>query len=316
MDIAVTGSLAFDHIMSFEGCFEDHILPDKIHTLNVSFLVNGFEKRRGGCAANIAYACALHDLDVGIVGCVGHDFEDYGAWLEARGIDLSAVAVHKDLHTASCFITTDRKNNQITGFYPGAMAHAKDLSLKKAELGSPQLVVISPNAPDAMTLYPGECRELGVDFMYDPGQQVIALDGEQLKDGLHGAKIVIANDYELATIQKKTGIDKIEGLLEFAEIVVVTLGEKGSVIHHRGGDSVTVPVAPVSDIKDPTGCGDAYRGGFMAGLQAGADLATCGRLGALTAAYCIEVQGTSEYSFSKESFAERYESAFGAALSL
>jgi adenosine kinase len=311
MDVAVTGSVAFDHIMSFNGRFQDHILPDKIHQLNVSFLVDGFNKLRGGCAANIAYSCALHQLKVGIIAAVGHDISDYSEWLEDKNIDLSAMKIHDDMHTAQCFITTDRTNNQITGFYPGAMNRAAELSLKDPKIKKPRMLIISPNAPDAMKLYPGECRELGIPFFYDPGQQVIALDADSLKDGLLGAHAVIANDYEIAVIQKKLDIEKTDDLLEFSQKVIMTLGAEGARIYQRGQETVTVPVAPVTRIVDPTGCGDAFRGGFIAGDLAGLSTEVCGRLGALTAAYCIEVSGTSEYSFTQEEFSARYKKAFG-----
>lgn len=311
MDVGVTGSVAFDHIMSFDGRFQDHILPDKIHSLNVSFLVDGFKKLRGGCAANIAYACALHKLSVGVIAAVGRDITDYASWLEERNIDLSAMKIHDDLHTASCFITTDRSNNQITGFYPGAMGKAGELSLKDDSVKKARMVVISPNAPDAMKRYPAECRELGIPFMYDPGQQVIALDADALKDGISGAYAVIANDYEVATIQKKLGIENIEDLLEFSERVILTLGSEGSKIYQRGKDVVSVPVAPVKDIVDPTGCGDAFRGGYLAGDLAGLSSEICGRIGSLTAAYCIEVNGTSEYTFTQDEFKARYKEAYG-----
>jgi adenosine kinase len=311
MDIGVTGSVAFDHIMSFGGRFKEHILPDKIHSLNVSFLVDGFEKRRGGCAANIAYACALHGVDVGLIAAVGHDFESYGAWLASSGVDLGALHIDADRHTASCFITTDRDNNQIAGFYPGAMAAAAELSLEQPTVGRPRAVIISPNDPAAMVRYPSECRRLGIPFFYDPGQQVIALDGPQLADGLDGATGLFCNDYELATIEKKLEVG-VEGLLERCERVIVTLGSEGSRIHSRDGSVIEIPVAPVEAALDPTGCGDAYRGGYLAGWLQDRPLEECGRLGALTASYCVEVQGTSEYHFTRAAFAERYQRAFDA----
>lgn len=312
MDVGLTGSVAFDQIMSFDGAFQDHIIPDKIHTLNVSFLVDGFEKRRGGCAANIAYACALHGLKAGILAAVGHDFEEYGAWLEDKGIELAALSVLPDMHTASCFITTDRVNNQITGFYPGAMSRAGELSIADfaAKASAPRLVVVSPNAPEAMTRYPGQCRSLGIPFVYDPGQQVIALDKDALADGVKGARALIVNDYELATIQKTLGA-RMDELLAAAAMVVVTYGAEGSRIHRAGAEPVHVPVAPIREVVDPTGCGDAYRGGFIHGLLNEAAPEVCGRLGALTASYCIEVKGTSDYGFTAEAFAARYKEAFG-----
>lgn len=315
--IAVTGSVAFDHIMNFPGRFKDHILPDKLHVLNVSFLVRDLKRLRGGCAANIAYACALHGLKPMLVAAVGSDFGDYGAWLSERGVDLRSVKTHADLLTASCFITTDGDNNQITGFYPGAMARAGDLSLPMGP--PPALVTISPNEPAAMRRYPEECRRRGLPFLYDPGQQVIALSGSELREGLTGARLMVANDYELAVVSEKTGME-LRDLLELCEAIVVTLGENGSRIHQRGQDPIEVPSAPVRDVVDPTGAGDAYRGGLIRGLAAGldrdraltrADWETAGRMGALTASYCVETRGTSSYSFDAASFARRYEEAFG-----
>jgi adenosine kinase len=312
--IGVTGSVAYDHIMSFPGRFKDHILADKLHILNVSFLVQDLRRQRGGCAANIAYACALHGLTPELVAAVGSDFEEYRAWLGERGVGMAGVAVHQDLLTASCFITTDKDNNQITGFYPGAMGRAAEVKVGSlAE--TPALATISPNDPAAMKAYPAECRELGIPFLYDPGQQVIALSGEELLDGLTGAKVMVANDYEMAIVSEKTGLGR-EQLLERCESIVVTLGEKGSKIHRRDQADVEIPVAPVKEAVDPTGAGDAYRGGLVKGLVAGADWETAGRLGALTASYCVEVHGTTAYAFTAEAFAERFEAAFGLPVSV
>ena len=307
--IAVTGSVAWDHIMNFPGQFKDHILADKLHILNVSFLVGELERQRGGCAANIAYSLALHGLDAKVVAAVGSDFAPYREWLFEQGVDVGGVVEHDDLLTASCFITTDRDNNQITCFYPGAMARAGELSLEGME---PALVTISPNDPDAMRAYPRQCRELGLPFIYDPGQQVIALSGEDFVDGITGARAPVSNDYELAVVQEKSG-RSLEELLELCEAVVVTLGKEGSRVHARGKAPIAVPAAPVESIVDPTGCGDAFRGGLVKGLVTGEDWETCLQLGSLTAAYCLEVQGTTGYAFTPTAFAERYQSAFAGA---
>lgn len=309
-EIAVTGSVAFDHIMNFPGRFKDHILPDKLHILNVSFLVQSLQRLRGGCAANVAYALALHGVRPRLVAAVGSDFAEYARWLEEQGVDLAGTRVHDDLLTASCFITTDLDNNQITGFYPGAMGRAEQAKIGALPGGRPALAIVSPNDPGAMKAYPEECRRLGVPFIYDPGQQVIALDGPTLREGLTGARALVVNDYELAIVQEKTGL-QLTGLLERCEAVVVTLGEHGSRIHTRGEGVVEVPIAPVPQVVDPTGAGDAYRGGLIKGMVAGADWETSGRLGALTASYCVESKGTSSYSFDKAAFAARYAEAFG-----
>jgi adenosine kinase len=308
--IAVTGSVAFDHIMNFPGKFKDHILADKLHILNVSFLVQDLRKLRGGCAANIAYGCSLLGLDARLVAAVGNDFGDYSAWLTDKGVNLESVLVDEDLLTASCFITTDQDNNQITGFYPGAMSRAAEA--KVAALGGekPALAIVSPNAPDAMQAYPGECRELGVPFIYDPGQQVPALGPEALLDGVRGARALVCNDYELALVQEKTG-KTLDELLELCEAVVVTLGEKGSRIHTRDGGEISVPAVKVEDVLDPTGAGDAFRGGLIKGITADAGWETAGRLGSLAAAYCIEQQGTTGYEFTREQFNVRFEQVYG-----
>jgi adenosine kinase len=224
-------------------------------------------------------------------------------------VDLAGTRVHDDLLTASCFITTDLDNNQITGFYPGAMGRAEQAKIGALPGGRPALAIVSPNDPGAMKAYPEECRRLGVPFLYDPGQQVIALDGPTLLEGVTGARALVVNDYELAIVQEKTGL-ALPGLLERCEAVVVTLGEHGSRIHPRGGDVVEVPIAPVPQVVDPTGAGDAYRGGLIKGMVSGADWETSGRLGALTASYCVESKGTSSYSFDRGAFAARYAQAF------
>lgn len=312
--IAVTGSVAYDHIMNFPGRFKDHILPDKLHILNVSFLVSNLQKLRGGCAANIAHACGLLGLEPKLVAAVGSDFGGYRTWLEERGIDLQGVLEDSELLTASCFITTDGDNNQITGFYPGAMARATEATIGR--LGAaPDLAIISPNDPDAMRAYPEECRQAGIPFLYDPGQQCIALSGDDLRDGAKGSRALVCNDYELALVQEKTGAS-IEDLLELSEAVVVTLGEKGSRIHARGEEPLEVPAAKVEDVLDPTGAGDAFRGGLIKGLVSGAGWDTAARLGSLTAAFCIEQQGTSAYSFTMGEFNARFESAYGLASGL
>ncbi|MBL4844424.1 MAG: carbohydrate kinase family protein [Planctomycetes bacterium] len=312
--IAVTGSVAYDHIMNFPGRFKDHILPDKLHILNVSFLVSNLQKLRGGCAANIAHACALLGLDAKLVAAVGNDFGGYRTWLEEVGIDLSGVLEDADLLTASCFITTDGDNNQITGFYPGAMGRAKEATIARLS-ATPDLAIVSPNDPDAMRAYPEECRQAGIPFIYDPGQQCIALSGEDLRSGAKGSRALVCNDYELALVQEKTGAS-MEELLELTEAVVVTLGEKGSRIHARGEEPLPVPAAHVENVVDPTGAGDAFRGGLVKGLVSEAGWESAARLGALTAAFCVEQQGTSAYSFTMDEFNARFESAFGLASGL
>jgi adenosine kinase len=311
-EVVVTGSVAWDCIMSFTGKFAEHIVPEKLHTLNVSFLVDRMRKIRGGCAANIAYSCALHGLKPRLLASVGSDWAEYKTWLDANGIDTSLVRVHDDVLTASCVITTDAGGGQIVGFFPGAMARSRDLSLKELDR-KPGLVIVSPNDPEAMKRYPAECRELDIPFIYDPGQQLVALDGPSLADGMKGARCVVVNEYEFEVAQKKTGLGPAD-MLDLAEAVVVTLGEHGSRIYARKSlTPIEAPAARLEKPGEPVGAGDSYRGGLIRGLARGLDWADCARLGALTASYCIEGGGTTVYSFERAGFAKRYEQAFGSA---
>jgi adenosine kinase len=307
-NIVVTGSVAFDHIMDFPGRFKDHILPDKVHMLSVSFLVDNLKKVRGGCAANIAYNLALLGERPKMVATVGDDFAEYRAWLEERGVDTSGTRVIEGDFTASCFITTDLDDNQITGFYTGAMKAAGSLSLLDL-LAEGDAVIISPNDPGAMVNYPKECRERGAAWVYDPGQQIVRLSGEELLDGVSGARCVIGNDYEMAMIQEKTGRDA-EALLELSETVVVTRGEQGSTIMTRDGQ-VDVPAAKARRVLDPTGAGDAYRAGLLRGLVRGNAPEQYGRVAALAAVYAVEEYGTQAHAYTPAEFAERYRDAFG-----
>jgi adenosine kinase len=308
MSILVSGSLAYDNIMDFQGHFKDHILPDKVHILNVSFLVNSLRKQRGGCAANIAYNLALLGEKPLIIGTVGHDFEDYRRWLEAAGVDTGAIKVIPEEFTASCFITTDKSSNQITGVYHGAMNYAHDLHIADYNPGRLEMAIISPNDPVAMVTHVEECRALGIPYLYDPGQQVIFLEGEALLEGLRGSRAVIGNDYELGIIEKKTG-RKPEDLLEFSQMVIVTRGEFGSTLITRE-KTVEAPVAQEKAVVDPTGVGDAYRAGIIKGLLRGYSLEQMGRLAALAATYCVEQYGTQNHSYTPAEFALRYAENF------
>jgi adenosine kinase len=307
-NIVVTGSVAFDHIMDFPGRFKEHILPDKVHMLSVSFLVDNLKKVRGGCAANIAYNLALLGERPKMVATVGDDFAEYRAWLEERGVDTSGTRVIEGDFTASCFITTDLDDNQITGFYTGAMKAAGSVSLLDM-LAAGDAVIISPNDPGAMVNYPKECRERGAAWVYDPGQQIVRLSGEDLLDGVSGARCVIGNDYEMAMIQEKTGRDA-EALLELSETVVVTRGEQGSTIMTRDGQ-VDIPAAKARRVLDPTGAGDAYRAGLLRGLVRGNAPEQYGRVAALAAVYAVEEYGTQAHTYTPAEFAQRYRDAFG-----
>ncbi len=304
----ITGSIAYDYLMTFPGAFTELLLPEHLQRLSLSFLVDEMEKRRGGCAPNIAYTLALLGERPLLMGTAGQDFSDYRAWLEAANIDTSLVVEVADKFTASFFCSTDTQNNQIASFYAGAMADADELSFRTA--GDADLVIISPNDPKAMVQYAEECRTLGLRYIFDPGQQCARMEGPELAAGLVGANIVICNDYEYELIREKTTLD-VEALLERSEAVIVTRGEHGSTIHLPGGRRIDVPVAPERRIADPTGVGDAYRGGLMKGLAIGADWETCGRIGSVAATYTLEHVGGQSHSYTIDEFRERYATAFG-----
>lgn len=309
--IVVTGSLAFDHIMDFPGNFKDHIIPDKMHVINLSFLVGELRKQRGGCAANIAYNLALLGTPSAIVASAGGDFESYARWLETRGIDTSRIAQYPEEITASCFITTDRANNQITGFFPGAMRRASELSLAELAPAGAELVIISPDDPQAMIRHCREAKGMGIKVVFDPSFQVIAMDGPTLSEATRGTAAVVVNDYELAVLMEKTGLDQ-PGLLTLTEMLIVTYGERGSEILRPGCETIVVPAASVAAVVDPTGAGDAFRAGFLAGWLRGFDLATCGRLGSLAGAWAVENYGTQSHDYDFATFAARYTTTFGA----
>jgi adenosine kinase len=307
MRIIVTGSIAYDYLMSFPGSFTEHLLPDHLKRVSLSFLVDTMDKRRGGCAPNIAYTLALLGERPVLMGTAGQDFDDYRRWLDGAGIDTSLVKQIDGKFTASFFCSTDNAGNQIASFYTGAMADAGDLSFRDA--GRCDLTIISPNDPGAMVRYARECRDLGIPYIYDPSQQVARMGGEELKDGVVGARIIICNDYEYEILREKTGLDAA-AMLQQSEAVIITKGEKGSSILLRDRTVDTPAVAP-ADTVDPTGVGDAFRGGLMKGLAAGASWETCGRLGSMAATYALEHLGGSSHRYSWPEFKARYESQFG-----
>ncbi len=307
--IVVTGSVAFDLILAFPGFFQDHILPDKLHVINISFLVEKLSKQHGGCGGNVAYNLALLGERPRLVAAVGGDFGDYGSALAARGVDLSGVKAFPEEMTASGFATTDRADNQIWGFYSGAMRRARELSL--AELAGPQALccLVAPDDPAAMVRHCAEARAAGLPFFFDPSFQVTDLDGETLAAAARGARALFFNDYEHAVFQQKTGLSG-DRLFELAEIVVVTLGAHGSRIA-TAAQSWQVPPAAPRQLVDPTGAGDAYRAGFLAGWRRGLPLPACGRLGSLAATYVVECYGTQNHRYTVEEFRSRYAESFG-----
>lgn len=303
----VTGSIAYDYLMTFPGAFTELLLPEHLSRLSLSFLVDEMEKRRGGCAPNIAYTLALLGEQPRLMGTAGQDFGEYRSWLEAAGVNTSLVKDVPDKFTASFFCSTDRNNNQIASFYAGAMAEADTLSFRTA--GAVDLVIISPNDPKAMVQYAEECRAMGLRYIFDPGQQCARMEGDELRAGLVGANVVISNDYEFELIRDKTGLD-VDALLEQSEAVIVTKGKDGSSIHTAAGQ-IDVPAVPEHRVADPTGVGDAFRGGLMKGLAVGADWETCGRLGSVAATYALEHVGGQSHAYSLDEFRARYEREFG-----
>jgi adenosine kinase len=293
--------------MSFPGKFTEHFLPEHMNRVSLSFLVDSMDKRRGGCAPNIAYTLALLGERPRLMGTAGQDFEDYRRWLEAAGVDTSLVAQVPDKFTASFFCSTDIESNQIASFYTGAMANAAELSFRAAE--DCTLTIISPNDPAAMVQYAEECRTLGIPYIWDPGQQCARMSGGELAEGLRGSAITICNDYEFELIRQKTGLDEREVVAQTGALIV-TRGEHGSTIRQNDGE-VSVPAVPPSRIVDPTGVGDAFRGGLLKGLAMNAPLDVCCRLGSVAATYALEHLGGQSHAYTWAEFADRYERQFG-----
>jgi adenosine kinase len=309
MRIIVTGSIAYDYVMVVPGHFQDHILPEKMHILSVSFLVDSMKRLRGGTAPNIAYNLALLGERPEVVGTVGEDFAEYRSWLAARGVVTDGIKVVADEFTASCFINTDLRHNQITAFYPGAMKHASTLTLNEAGLSSNDLVLIAPNDPAAMAGHAAECTALGIPYLYDPSMQAPRMTAVELEDGFRGARVLTGNDYEFGMMAEKLGITEAE-LRRRVPITVVTKGEAGALITVEGQEYEIPPASPTT-VLDPTGAGDAYRAGFVKGMAHGFSWPVVGRLGALAAVYAIEHTGTQHHYYTIPEFVERYRSNFG-----
>jgi adenosine kinase len=307
MKIVVTGSIAFDYLMSFPGRFTEHFLPDHLNRVSLSFLVDTMDKRRGGCAPNIAYTLALLGERPLLMATAGEDFGEYRHWLNAAGIDTSLVKQIDGKFCASFFCSTDEHNNQIASFYTGAMANAGELSFRTVrDCG---MAIISPNDPAAMVQYAEECRTLGIPFIFDPGQQCARMSGDELSDGVTGAQIVIVNDYELELVRQKTGFDEAD-ILGRAEALIVTRGEAGSSVLSARGRSDIAAVTP-HRIVDPTGVGDAYRGGVLKGLALGLPVDAAARLGSVAATYALEHLGGQSHAYTWDEFRGRYEEHFG-----
>jgi len=307
MNIVVTGSIAFDYLMSFPGKFTEHFLPEHMKRVSLSFLVDTMDKRRGGCAPNIAYTLALLGERPLLMATAGEDFGEYRQWLEAAGIDTSLSKEIPGKFCASFFCSTDEDNNQIASFYTGAMADAGQLSFRTVpDCG---YAIISPNDPGAMVQYAEECRTLGIKFIFDPGQQCTRMSGEELRDGVTGAALVIVNDYELELLRQKTGLSEADILVE-AGALVVTRGEQGSSVITRDGH-VDVAAVPPHRIVDPTGVGDAYRGGLLKGLAVGLPYDVSAQIGSVAATYALEHLGGLSHAYTWDEFKRRFLEHFG-----
>jgi adenosine kinase len=305
--VVVSASIAFDYVMSFNGSFKDHILADKAHVLSVSFLLESLKRQRGGIGGNMAYSLALLNAPAALVGAVGDDFAPYREVLEGAGVDLSHVLTVPDDATSTSFMNADLAGNQIAAFYPGAGNHSAALDVtelsRTAEWG-----IISAAAPNAMIKHAEEIVAAGCRLVFDPAQQIVILDGDQLSRGIEIAEVVIGNDYEFGMIERKTGLT-IDDIARKVPLAVVTYGDRGSEFR-AGGEVVSIPVATPRPFVDPTGGGDAFRSGMIKGLLLGKDLPVVGRLAALTATHAIEYHGPQEHAFTAQTFLERFRTAF------
>lgn len=309
MSIYVSGSLAFDRIMTFQGNFRDHILMDKLHMINVSFMVNSMDERKGGCAGNIAHSLALLGEKPIIVSAAGKDFEPYAANLAQLGLSTEGIRIVPDEFTALCYITTDMDSNQITGFYAGAMAVPSDYAFPGLDPET-DIAIVSPGNVEDMRRLPRFYREKGVRYIYDPGQQLPVISGKDLAAAIEGSFACITNDYELNMICKATGLGE-ESLIGRTLWLITTLGQKG--VHIRGADGtdLKIPAVNVEKVVDPTGAGDAQRAGFLKGLALGLSVPDAAKLGAVAASFAIEKLGTQEHRYTLPEFRARYEKAYG-----
>ncbi|HET7529820.1 MAG TPA: carbohydrate kinase family protein [Mycobacteriales bacterium] len=308
MRIAVTGSIATDHLMKFAGRFAEQLLPDQLAHLSVSFLVDDLDVRRGGVAANIAYGMGLLGQRPLLVGAVGADFADYRGWLERHGVDTGGVRTSELRHTARFVCTTDSDLNQIASFYPGAMSEAREIEL--GPLGPLDLVVVSPNDPAAMLRHTQECRERSIPFVADPSQQLSSLDSAQIRELVDGADLLLTNAYEAALTEHKTGWSADE-VLKRVGVRVTTHGADGVVVEQLDHPRIEVPVIPPTSTADPTGVGDAFRAGLLTGRCWGLSLERSAQVGCLLATSCLETVGTQEYAVERAAAVERLTRAYG-----
>lgn len=311
MSIAVSASIATDHLMRFPGRFADALLPDQLEHVSLSFLVDDLVIRRGGVGGNIAYAMGLLGRSPLLLGSVGRDFDDYRQWLESHGVDCSAVRVSETAHTARFVCTTDEDMAQLASFYPGAMSEASDISVTAlAEERTLDLVLIGANDPEAMLRHTAECRELGVPFAADPSQQLARLDGDQAVQLIEGSAYLFTNEYEWGLLKQKTGLTEDE-IATRVGVRVTTLGKDGVLVVDTDGTEIRVGAVPENAKVDPTGVGDAFRAGFLTGHTAGLGLERAAQLGSLIAVLVLETVGTQEWSLDPEAALKRLGEAYG-----
>jgi adenosine kinase len=314
VSILVTGSIATDHLMNFPGKFAESLVAEQLDRLSLSFLVEDLEVRRGGCGANISFAMGCMGVRPVLVGAVGEDFDDYRSWLERHGVDCESVRVSDTLHTARFVCTNDSTMAQIASFYAGAMSEAREIELAPivARVGTPELVIISPNDPEAMVRHTEECRARGYAFVADPSQQMHWGDGDLIRRLIDGATYLLSNDYEAALATQKTGWSAAE-ILDRVGTHVITHGDKGVTINRKDEPVIEVPAVPTSRAVEPTGVGDAFRGGFVGALSWGLGLERAAQVGCLLATHVVETIGTQEYVLSQRAVMQRFTDAYGEA---
>ncbi|KIQ61839.1 ribokinase [Kitasatospora griseola] len=313
MRIAVAGSIATDHLTTFPGRFSDQLVPEQLHTVSLSFLVDTLDIRRGGVGGNITFGMGVLGLRPILVGAAGADFAEYRSWLDRHGVDTESVHISETRHTARFMCTTDQDHNQIASFYTGAMAEARNIELKPIadRVGGLDLVLISADDPAAMVRHTQECRTRGYAFAADPSQQLARLEGDDIREIVDGAAYLFTNEYEAALIESKTGWSADE-ILNRVGTRVTTLGPKGVCIQRQGEPDIVVGCAAEERKADPTGVGDGFRAGFLAGLSWGLGLERAAQVGCMIATLVIETVGTQEYELRSGHFLERFEAAYGA----
>ena len=312
MTIAVTGSIATDHLMRFPGKFSEQLLADHLQKVSLSFLVDDLVVHRGGVAGNMAYAIGVLGGDAALVGAAGMDFTDYREWLEKHGVNCENVLISQTAHTARFVCTTDEDMAQIASFYPGAMSQARNISLANvvSSVGKPDLVIVGANDPDTMFLHTEECRKLGLSFAADPSQQLARLSGEEIRGLIDGATYLFTNDYEWDLLLSKTGWSEAEVMSQIG-LRITTLGADGVDVVDAEGKTIRVGVVPETAKVDPTGVGDAFRAGFLTGRSAGLDLERSSQLGCMVAVLVLETNGTQQWTWDRDAALKRLAAAYG-----